>query len=310
MLSIEDLRFFSVVAGSSSLAAAARMLDVTAPAVSQRLQYLETRLRVRLVDRSARRLTLTAEGEYLLQRCGSVLHEIDTIEGTLASRRGVVGGHLRVAAPFGFGRRFIAPVIARFRDEHPETTVSLILSDNPLRLDFQSWDLLVHIGELKDSSLMSQRLAPNERVVCAAPSYLRRRGTPLLPEDLRQHDCIALRENDEDVTLWRFADAAGAVSTVRTAASMASNDGGIVHDWALSGHGVIVRSEWNVADDLRSGALVPLLPGWHLPPADVTAILGERAQRAARTTRFLELLRRSLAHPPWRDVVHQISCSA
>lgn len=301
MVSIEDLRFFAVVAGSPTLAAAARALDVTPPAVSQRLKQLETRLRVRLIDRSTRHLTLTGEGELLAHRGRFVLTEVDDIAEALARRRGTVGGHLRIAAPFGFGRRFVAPVVARFRIENPATTVTLTLSDNPLRLGTDSWDLLVHVGELRDSSLVAQHLAPNERVACASPDYLLRRGIPARPPDLRRHDCAVLRENDEDVTLWRFNGAGTEVSAVRVDPVMASNDGDVIHGWALAGCGVIVRSEWDVADDLRAGRLTLILSEWRLPAADVTALLGgHRNRRAARTTRFLELLRASLAAPPWR----------
>lgn len=301
MISVEDLRFFAIVSGAPTLAAAARALDVSAPAVSQRLKQIESRLRVQLVDRSTRRLTLTGEGELLAHRGRFVLSEMDDIVETLATRRGTVGGHLRIAAPFGFGRRFVAPVAARFRAEHPETVVTLTLSDNPLRLGTDSWDLLVHVGELKQSSLVSQLLAPNERVACASPDYLLRRGAPDTPDELRRHDCAALRENDEDVTLWRFTDAQGELASVRVEPVMASNDGDVVHSWAIAGLGVIVRSEWDVAESLRAGRLVRVLPQWRLPSAPVTALLGEKRQRrAARTTRFLELLRASLANPPWR----------
>jgi DNA-binding transcriptional LysR family regulator len=302
MLSLEDLRFFSMVASLPTLAAAARALDVTPPAVSQRLRQLETRLRVHLVDRSTRRLTLTGEGELLAQRGRYVLGEMDDITETLAIRRGTVGGHLRVATSFGFGRRFVAPIVGRFRHEHPETTVTLIVSDNPLRQGGDSWDILIHLGELRDSTLVAQHLAPNERVACASPDYLLARGVPTRPDDLYQHDCIALRENDEDVTLWRFTAADQQNASVRIEPLMASNDGDIVHSWALAGMGVVVRSEWDVADDLRAGRLTRVLPEWQLPAANVTALLGERRQRrAARTNRFLEFLRAAFAVPPWRE---------
>jgi DNA-binding transcriptional LysR family regulator len=303
MISLEDLRFFAVVARHPTLAAAARSLDVSPSAVTQRLRQLEARLRVRLVDRSTRRLVLTDEGELLAERGIAVLGAADEIAEALATRRGAVTGLLRVVAPFGFGRRYVASAAAEFRRLYPESTIALSLSENPQRLPEGSWDVLVHVGELRDSGLISLRLAPNDRVLCAAPDYLRGHPEPGRPEDLRRHDCAALRENDEDVTLWRFTGPAGELATVRIDPAMASNDGDVIREWALAGLGVIVRSEWDVAEALEQGRLLRLLPEWRLPSADVTVLLGERNQRTARTSRFIEILKARLSPVPWRTPV-------
>lgn len=300
MLSLEDLRFFTTVARSRTLAAAARELDVTPPAVTQRLRQIEARLKVRLLDRSTRHLVLTDEGEVLATRGLAILADIDDITDTLATRRGAVRGHLRIVAPFGFGRRFVAPVVAAFQRNNPEITATLTLSENPYQLPRESWDVLVHIGELRDSSLISHRLAPNNRIVCAAPEYLQRHGTLRTPDDLRDHSCIALRENNEDVTLWHFTRPRHPAATIRIHPTMATNDGDVARGWALAGLGIIVRSEWDVADDLRSGRLVQVLRQWSPPPADAMALLGERNSRTARTSRFVAMLKASLQPPPWR----------
>jgi DNA-binding transcriptional LysR family regulator len=305
MLSSADLRFFAAVAGAESLAAAARALDVSASAVTQRLQQLEARLGVRLVDRTGRRLTLTDEGQTLAAEGGALLDGLAGLTERIGARRGTVGGHLRVLAPLGFGRRHVAPAAARFCALHPEVTLDLALSDRLGRVPETSWDVAVHIGVLRDSSLVAHRLAPNARFACAAPGYVARRGAPAAPADLRDHACLALRENDEDVTLWRFrapgAGPAGPETTVRIRPRLASNDGDVVHAWAVAGEGVIVRSEWSVADDLRAGRLVRLLADHALPSADVVALVAARAGRSARTARFVEHLRAWLRPPPWRE---------
>lgn len=300
MLSTDDLCFFVTVATSVSLAAAARALGVTPPAVTQRLRQLETRLGVRLVDRSTKQLSLTDEGELLVARGRVVIREVENITETLASRTGVVKGHLRVAAPFGFGRRYVAAAAAQFRASYPAATLTLELSEKPARLRTDSWDIIVHVGALADSSLIVRKLAPNERVACASSDYIARRGHPKRPEDLPSHDCVVLRENDEDVTLWRFSRPGEKPVSVRIHPVMASNDGTVAHDWALAGAGIILRSEWDVAAELRSGRLVRVLPDWKLATADVVALLGTRHGRAARTTRFLEILHDVLTPPPWR----------
>ncbi|AHG92480.1 LysR substrate-binding protein (plasmid) [Gemmatirosa kalamazoonensis] len=300
MLTSSDLHFFAGIARAESLAAAARALGVTPPAVTQRLQDLERRLGVRLVERSGRRVTLTAEGELLAARGQEIADDLASLTETLAARRGVVAGHLRVLAPLGFGRAHVAPAAGRFFADHAEVTLDLVLSDRMGRVAETSWDVAVHIGELRDSSLVATRLAPNDRILCASPSFVARYGVPDAPADLRDFACIALRENDEDVTMWRFARDDGAAESVRVEPRLATNDGEVVREWAVAGRGIIVRSEWSVAADLRAGRLARLLPGWRLPSADVIAFVGPRRGRSARATRFVEYLREALTPVPWR----------
>jgi DNA-binding transcriptional LysR family regulator len=171
------------------------------------------------------------------------------------------------------------------------------------RVPETAWDVAVHIGEPRESSLVAQRLAPNERFAVASPELLARHGTPTHPRDLKGFPCIALRENDEDVTLWRFTSRANEITQTRIEPRLASNDGDVVRDWAIAGLGIIVRSEWSVADDLRDGRLVRILDDYRLPPANVVAFVGNRKGRSARTTRFVEHLKALLNPPPWRASV-------
>jgi DNA-binding transcriptional LysR family regulator len=297
----QDLEFFAVIAQSGSLAAAARSLDVTLSAVSQRLQHLERRLGVRLVTRSARRLTLTDEGQLLAARGQAIIDDLGELAETVTHRRSVVAGHLRVLAPFGFGRVYVAPAVAAFGELHPDVTIEMHVSDRLGRVADSSWDVAVHIGVLHDSALVAQPLAPNDRIACAAPRCLERWGIPETPTDLRRLPCIAIRENDEDVTLWRFTSPDGENVSVRVDPRLASNDGEVVREWALDGHGIMVRSEWSIARDLRDGRLVRVLADYAQPSADVVALVAPRLGRAARTQAFVQHLRQMLTPVPWRD---------
>ncbi|ODA20018.1 LysR family transcriptional regulator, partial [Achromobacter xylosoxidans] len=252
MITTDDLRFFLSLAATSSLAQAARALDVTPPAVTQRLHALEKRLGVRLVNRSGRGTALTDEGRLLALRAGQICGELNELADELAGRRGVVAGHLRVVAPLGFGQRYVAGLVAGFRDGQADVTASLTLSDGPPRLASDDWDVMIHIGELRDSTLVAYPLAPNRRILCASPAYLARHGAPAKPEDLRDHDCIALRENEEDVTLWRFKRGRGPAVGVRIAPVLSSNAGAVAVAWALAGHGIVARSEWDVAEHVKA----------------------------------------------------------
>lgn len=298
MLSMDDLRFFSAVASAKSLAATARLLDVTPPAVSQRLTGLERKMGVRLIERQRNGVQLTEEGDLVAARARALLQDLEDLESEVAARRDELSGPLRVAAPLGFGRRYLGPVISRFHEAHPAVSVDLSLSDRPPDPNARV-DIAVHIGELRESSSILVKLAPNDRIICASPVFLARAGTPEDVSQLGRFDCLALRENDEDSTLWRFTRGEDQLS-VRVRPRLASNDGEIIREWAIEGRGIIVRSEWHVADDLRAGRLVQILHDFKPPTANVVALLGPSRARLARTQRFLEFLKQSLNPAPWR----------
>lgn len=296
---ITDLRFFVTIGKSDSLAEAARRLDVTPSAVSQRLRQLESRLGLQLAHRSTRRFSLTEEGELFLAGSITLLAELDGLVDTLRERSGEVAGRLQLGGPLGFGRHYLAPAIADFHTLHPKVMVSLALSDLVSAADANRFDLIVHIGKLADSSMVAYPIAPNMRFICAAPQYLASRPAPRTPVELAGHDCIVLRENQEDVSLWRFRKKRSEVA-VRVPVILSSNDGDVVKQWALMGKGLIMRSEWNVAEDLARGALVRVLSDWSVPSADIVAIVASRAI-SARVKLFVSFLQaRFKPYPPWR----------
>lgn len=298
---ITDLRFFVAVTESGSLAEAARRMDVTPSAVSQRLRQLETRLDLHLIHRTTRRFSLTDEGELFYAGASELLANLDHLTDTLRARSGEVAGTLHVCGPLGFGRHHLAAAIADFHTLHPKLMVSLSLSDVLPVADANRFDLIVHIGHLIDSSMVAYPIAPNARFVCAAPDYLARHPAPREPQELATHHCIVLRENQEDVTLWRFRKGSKELA-VRVPAILSSNDGDVVRQWALAGKGLIMRSEWDVADSLASGRLVRVLEDWRLPDADIVALVDRRQGMAARVKLFLAFLQaRFKPLPPWRQ---------
>lgn len=297
---ITDLRFFVTITESGSLAEAARRLDVTPSAVSQRLRHLEEKLGMALAHRSTRRFVLTEEGELFRDGVAGVLGDLDRLVENLRERSGEVAGTLNIGGPLGFGRRYLAPAIADFHAAHPQLKVALTLSDALAAAEAGRFDMIVHIGSLPDSSMVAYPVAPNNRFICAAPAYLQRHPAPRDPKELAGHECIVLRENNEDVTLWRFHRRRQEVA-VRVPALLSSNDGDVVKQWALAGKGLFVRSEWDVAELLAAGQLVRVLPEWSLPNADVVALASARAAMSRRATLFLAFLQaRFQPAPPWR----------
>lgn len=301
MITSEDLDFFNVLASSNSLAEAARKLNVTPPAVTQRLQALEARAGVRLLDRTGRRSSLTEAGTLVAAHGRTVANTLEALSEALADRTANVSGHLRVTAPHGFGRLHVAPVVQDFIRRHKNVTVSLELSDHPGARQIETCDVVIHIGPPGPPGQVMITLASNRRILCASPEYLAQSGPIETPADLARQRCLVVRENDEDVTLWRFRAPDRSPATVRIHPVMWSNDGAVVRDWALAGMGIAIRSEWNVASDLQQGRLCTVLPEWQAPAADVVAMLGSRHGRSARTTAFLSLLKLSLNPVPWRQ---------
>ncbi len=300
MLETPDLKFFATLASETSLAAAARALNVSPPAVSQRLAQLEQRLGLRLIERGRGRLVLTAEGEMLARRTGAILDNLAELNEDLAIRRQEVSGPLRIIASFGFGRIHVAPVIAQLKQDFPAILPDLILSDDPYSAaGTDNWDLIIHVGQLSDTSLVQKKLAPNRRFLCASPTYLEKQGHPDNPQDLQRHACGVIRENQADVTMWNLTNQENNRQSIRVTPAFASNDGEVVKSWAMAGLGIVERSEWNVAAELADGRLERVLESHHLPDADIIALLSPRTLRTARVRHALDALITHLSKRPW-----------
>jgi DNA-binding transcriptional LysR family regulator len=292
-----DLNLFALVARHRNLAAAARELGVTPPAVSKRLAQLERRLGVRLMNRTTRRLSLTPEGELYLANGSRILDELQELEQLVTRSRAEPAGLLRVNASFGFGRARIAPAISDFVARFPSMKIQLHLTDRPMSLQEEGFDLGIRFGEVPDARVNARLLMKNRRIVCASPDYVKRHGMPLLPHDLTRHACIVLRENESAYGTWHFSRGKR-VETVKVDGPLASNDGSAVLHWALEGRGVVVRSQWEIGEYLERGALVPLLVDWALPRADIHAIYLERNQLSVKLRTFVDFLGEYLRASP------------
>ncbi len=288
-----DLSFFSTLAASGSLSAAARELGLTAAAVSKRLTQIERRAGVALVNRTTRRMMLTPEGELYLAHARRILDEIGELSELLSTAKKSPKGLLRVNATLGFGRSHIGPAISRFVAQYPQVSVQLQLSVTPPPLTEDTFDVCIRFGEPPDTRVVARRLAPNRRVLCAAPSYIALRGMPASPRDLAKHNCIGIRQGDEAYGVWRLTSGRGAArktETVRINGNLTTNDGEIALKWALDGHGILMRAEWDVDDYLRDGRLVTVLAGYDTPSADIYAVYAQRHQMSTRIRAFVDFL--------------------
>lgn len=286
---IDDFRFFSTVAQSTSLTAAGRVLGVSVSVVSRRLTEIERRLGVALVTRTPRELLLTDEGRRLADGAQRLTEDAEELENSIRSSRKHLQGSLVVRGTLGFGRAHLAPVVAQFQDEYPNISVFLELSSEPVDLSSPQFDLLVSVGEPKDSTLIYRRLLHNRRIVCASPAYIEEHGAPTTLADLGRHDCILLSEHDPGFNRWRFVDG-DRMQTVGVSGHLRSNDGDVVTGWCLNGHGIMMRSMWNVEKHLQSGELIQLLPHVPTATADVYMARPRTQYQAARTELLVEHL--------------------
>jgi LysR family transcriptional activator of dmlA len=288
-----DLGFFSALASAGSLSAAARELGITTPAVSKHLALMESRLGLSLVVRTTRRMSLTPEGELYLESARRILGEIDGMEELLGVAKATPKGLLRVNATLGFGRSHVAPLISRFVRKHPQVEVQLQLSVNPPPLTDDSFDVCIRFGAPPDSRVIARYIASNRRLLCASPTYLSKHGVPKVPNDLTKHNCIGIRQGEEAYGVWRLASGRGKSATteaVKTRGNLTTNDGEIAVNWALEGHGILMRAEWDIERYLRNGRLVHVLPQYHTPDADIHAVYPQRHQLAARVRAFVDFV--------------------
>lgn len=291
MDTFSDLSFFTLVIKSGTLSAAAQEMGLTPPSVSKRLASLERRLGVRLLHRTTRRLSLTPEGEIYVGEGARVLAEMDELERRVAGAKAVPRGQIKLSATLGFGRRHIAPALSQFVRAFPEVEVQLSLTDRPVNLVEQGFDVSVHLGELPDARLTARLLAPNRRLLCAAPCYLERAGEPAQPGELQRHPCLFIRESDDTFGTWHLRSGSRQES-VKVRGPLSSNDGDCALSWALDGHGILMRSLWDAAPYLRSGRLRPVLVDWSLPPADIYLVFPTKANMSAKTRIFVDFMLR------------------
>ena len=288
-----DLGFFSTLASAGSLSAAARELGITTPAVSKHLALMESRVGLSLVNRTTRRMSLTPEGELYLEHARRILGEIDDMGHLLGVSKATPKGLLRVNATLGFGRSHVAPLVSRFVRKYPQVQVQLQLSVNPPPLTEDAFDVCIRFGPPPDARVIARRIAPNRRLLCAAPAYLARHGMPKVPNDLTRHNCIGIRQGEEAYGVWRLTSGRAKSATteaVKVRGNLNTNDGEIAVNWALDGHGILMRAEWDIDRYLKNGRLVHVLPQYYTPDADIHAVFPQRHQMAARVRAFVDFV--------------------
>lgn len=261
-----EMEVFARVVQEGAFSAAARTLDLTPSAVSKLIARLEARLGARLLVRTTRALSLTDEGEAYHRAAMRILQEMNDAEQQASG--GAVRGRLRVSASVPFGTMFVAPAVTRFLERHPQVTVDLSLTDDVVDLLAQRTDVAIRVGTLPDSALVARRLGQSRRVICASPDYLARRGEPLRPEDLADHDCLTFNFR-RGRSAWPFRRD-GDMIEQPVSGSLQLNNGETMRQMALAGVGVARLGLFHVAEHIAAGQLVALLEAYN--PGDLENI--------------------------------------
>ncbi|GGX50723.1 LysR family transcriptional regulator [Undibacterium squillarum] len=295
----KQISTFAEVASRGSLSAAARAEGVAPAMISRRLDALEERLGVKLLQRTTRKIALTHEGSSFLEDCQRILAELEEAEAQVSERSATASGALTISAPAGFGRQHVAPLIPAFLDLHPGLELTLSLNDRVVDLIGEGIDVAIRIAALSDSNLIGVKLADNKRVVVASPDYLSKHGRPRTLDDLMSHNCLAFSA-DGSQRGWTFRQN-GKNVTIKVEGNMVCNDGEVLHDWALAGRGLAWRSMWEVGTEIESGKLVTVLDEFTAPGNDIYAIFAQRRHLPFRIRAFIDFLRQAYALPDyWR----------
>jgi DNA-binding transcriptional LysR family regulator len=291
----EEMRTFAAVVDAGSFVGAAGALQRSKASVSRQVAELEARLGVRLLHRTTRRVSMTAEGELFHARCTALLAELDEAEAELTSRHDEAIGQLRINVPVSYGLLRLAPLWGAFMARHPRVTLEVTLSDRVVDLVDEGYDLAVRIARLADSSLVGRRLSSTRMVLCASPGYVARHGAPDRPSALARHAVLAYSLLSTGDT-WRFEGPDGSES-VRTQPRMRTNSGDTCRAVALRDQGIILQPDFIVGEDLRSGALVELMPRWRAGELGVNAVYPSRRHVPPKVRLMIDFLAEALRAP-------------
>ncbi|WP_350577973.1 LysR substrate-binding domain-containing protein [Pseudomonas sp. HY2-MNA-CIBAN-0224] len=288
----EDLRVFLTVVRKGGFAAAAEELGLSPAYVSKRIQILETTLGSRLLHRTSRRVALTDDGERVQRWAVRILDDVQQLQDELSEAHTAPRGRLHLCSSFGFGRNHVAPAISLLAEQYPELEIRLDVFDRVVDIVHEGFDLEIHVGDDIAGQHIGRRLVTNNRVLCASPDYLKRRGVPESLQDLQQHDCLVLKERDNAFGIWQLQGPEGEAS-VRVSGPLSSNSGEIVLQWALDGRGVLLRSMWDVKPLLDQGRLVQVLADYR-QSADVWAVYPTRLANSGKLRVCVEFLQAHL----------------
>ncbi|MBR9727497.1 LysR family transcriptional regulator [Shewanella intestini] len=296
-MNIEHLKLFVRVAATHNISLAGQELGLSPAVASAHINKLEDNLGVRLVHRTTRKVSLTEEGESFLPHAVEVLCSVEAARGAVGAGDSIPTGTLRIAAPASFGRMHITPALKGFLQQYPQLKADFRYSDAIIDLVEGGFDVAIRDAQLKDSTLVARKLAPDKRIICAAPSYLAEFGEPKTPQDLVNHQCINLM----GIETWSFDTPQGMVS-IKTSGSFRTDNGDAVRDATIDGLGISLNSTWNAYQALASGELVQVLTDFSLiSETAIWAVYPSSRLIAPKVRAFIDYFHAYYGQPPYWD---------
>ncbi len=290
---------FVRVVEQGSFVRAAAALDLSTSALSQRVADLEAHLGARLLNRTTRKLSLTESGQAFYERAVQVLADLDEAETLASSSAASPRGVLKVTCAHAIAVQRLAPAMARFHAQHPEVRFEVSVSDRVVDLVEEGFDLAIRIGIVGSDLLVARKLGEMRLLLCAAPSYLKRRGTPRTPADLAQHDLLTYAYA-RTPRLWSLRAPDGAQIEIKAQGSLHANSGQVLVAAAEAGQGIVLETDFHVAQALAARTLVRVLPEYEGGGGDIWAVYPSRRHLSAKVRLFVDHLAQSFAQTPAR----------
>ena len=295
--SLAGLSVFAQVVESGGFTAAGAVLGLTPSAVSRQVSQLEDRLGARLLNRTTRRISLTEIGAAYYERARAALDTLAEAEQAVVDLSAAPSGVLKVSIPSIFGSFHIAPILPEFVRRHPDITLDVSINDRFVDLVDEGLDIAIRVAELRDSSLVARRIAPFRRLVCGSPDYVARHGRPQAPDDLDAHDCLVLTTY-QPRGHWQFG-AGKAIRSLRITGSIETNSVDVLRQAALAGVGLVQLPSYVLSNDVRSGALLPLLTGLEADNRNVYAVYPASRHLSPKVRAFVDYLAETLGRPSY-----------
>jgi DNA-binding transcriptional LysR family regulator len=288
---------FAKVVEAGSFVAAARHFGLSPAMVSKHVQSIEDRLGVRLLNRTTRRVVPTEVGQDYYERCLRILADLEEADRTASHLQSTARGLLKVTASFSYGIARLTPTIASYLAKYPHVSIELSLNDRYVDLLAEGIDVAIRMGALPDSSLIARRLAHARMIVCASPSYLARRGTPKVPQDLAKHDCL-FHTYATSRGVWQFIGPDGREEVVHVAGRFLANNGDALRVLAIQGEGIVLQPSFMVEQDISAGRLVRLLPNSETAEIPIHAVYPHSRHLSAKIRTFVDFLAAELGRAP------------
>lgn len=296
---LEDMSVFIRVVDAGGISRAAEQLGLAKSAVSRRLADLETRLGVKLLNRTTRKSSLTEAGQSYYERAIKIIDDVVELNTLTTDSNTALEGTINLAVPLSFGLSHLSKAIDLFIKQNPKLVININFSDRQVDLIEEGLDLAFRIGDLKDSSLIARKISPIKIILCASPEYLKQYGTPNIPGDLKNHRL--LHYNVSGKSQWKLEDKQGTQHIVNVSSNLIANNGDFLKDMAIAGHGIVSSPTFISWQAIAIGDLVPVLSDFKLPQANAYAVYPQTRYLSHRTRELIDFLIHYFGENPYWD---------